>query len=60
MTTPDHTDPAQWNQSLGLARQTCARVFRDGGSPADAIAAFGLDAGTVTDWSKAVGLIAES
>ena len=57
-----HIDPAQWNQAIGVARQSCARIFRDGGSPTDALRAFGL-AATVSgksDWSKTVGLIAES
>ena len=59
--TPDHINPLQWNQALGLARQSCARFFRDGGRPADALLAFGLPADAVpaADWSKAVEAIAE-
>jgi len=59
-TGPDHINPAQWHQSLGYARQACARIFRDGGTPGDALTAFGL-AGNhgVKDWSKAVEMIAE-
>ena len=55
-------DPAQWHQSIGLARQACARIFRDGGKPADALRTFGLTLGqsAPTDWSKAVCLIADS
>ena len=34
--TPRSVSPAHWHQSVGYARQACARVFRDGGSPADA------------------------
>ena len=52
-------DPAQWHQSIGLARQVCARIFRDGGRPEDAVHAFGLEA-DIQDWSKAVALIAET
>jgi hypothetical protein len=52
-------DPAQWHQAIGVARQACARIFRDGGSAADAVKAFGLEA-TSADWSRAVTLIAES
>lgn len=52
-------DPAEWHQSIGVARQACARIFRDGGRPADAIRAFGLSA-DAGDWSKAVTLIAQS
>ena len=59
---PPERDPAQWQQSIGIARQACARIFRDGGTPADAIRAFGLVAGTPVsaDWSRAVAMIAES
>ena len=42
--TRDHINPLQWHQSLGYARQVAARIFRDGGSPLDAMKAFGLDA----------------
>ena len=60
--TPEYVDQMQWHQTLGFARQICARVFRDGGSPADALKAFGLSrhaASVNGDWSKAVELIAE-
>lgn len=57
---PSHINPVQWNQSLGYARQACARIFRDGGTPADAVAAFGLDPQGIADWSKAVERVAES
>ena len=60
--TPDRLDPAQWNQAIGLARQACARIFRDGGNPADALRAFGLakPALEISDWSKAVERIAHT
>jgi hypothetical protein len=58
--TPPHINPLQWHQSLGYARQACARIFRDGGTPADALAAFQLKAQGALDWSKAVELIAEA
>jgi hypothetical protein len=59
--SPDHVNPIQWNQALGVARQSCARIFRDGGAPADALDAFGLKRADAADcdWSKAVTLIAE-
>ena len=60
---PDaHRDPAQWHQAIGLARQACARIFRDGGNAADALRAFNLPVAEPKsmDWSKAVGLIAET
>lgn len=58
---PEHVSPAQWQQALGYSRQSCARVFRDGGTPADAIAAFGMistDLGGEIDWERAVDAIA--
>ena len=59
---PDHVNPIEWHQSQGIARQSCARVFRDGGSPADALKAFGLEprSSANLDWSRAVDLIAQS
>ncbi len=58
--TPHNINPVQWNQYLGYSRQACARIFRDGGSATDAIAAFGLDRDAVqaAEWSRAVDLIA--
>lgn len=55
-----HVNPLQWHQAMGVARQSCARLFRDGGSPGDALQAFGLprDAHLARDWSKAVEAIA--
>ncbi len=60
--TPSNINPVQWTQSQGLARQTCARVFRDGGSPADALAAFGVKVSPseVMDWGRTVDAIAQS
>jgi hypothetical protein len=57
---PDHINPLHWHQSIGLARQICARFFRDGGAPVDALTAFGIvlrDARGL-DWSRAVDAIA--
>ncbi len=60
--TYDHINPALWQQSLGLARQSCARIFRDGGKAEDALVAFGIasEAGRTVDWSKAVLMVAEA
>jgi hypothetical protein len=59
--TPDFINPMQWHQAQGIARQSCARFFRDGGKPSDALLAFGLPADAVpaADWSKAVEAIAQ-
>lgn len=56
----NHFNPVQWQQALGYSRQSCARVFRDGGSPADALRAFNLDTTGIgdNDWSRAVEMIA--
>jgi hypothetical protein len=58
---PNHLNPLQWHQSQGVARQVCARIFRDGGTPADAMQVFGLTvSGAKADWCSAVDRIAES
>lgn len=57
----DHINPFEWHQAVGYARQCCARIFRDGGTPADAMAAFGIAVAAeepTSDWSKAVEKIA--
>lgn len=58
---PEHINPMQWHQSVGFARQSCARFFRDGRTAADAMRAFGLsvDQDASPDWGKAVDAIAE-
>ena len=55
----DHINHLQWHQAIGFARQASARIFRDGGAPADAMRAFGIDVdGAVApDWQKAVEAI---
>ena len=59
--SPRHINPVQWQQAMDYARQACARIFRDGGSPGDAIRAFGLVPGEPTgDWSIAVVRIAQA
>lgn len=59
---PAHVDPVQWHQATGYARQVCARFFRDGAGPADAMQAFGLEASTAakSDWGRAVSAIAHA
>lgn len=59
--TPEHINPLQWHQAMGFSRQSCARVFRDGGSARDAMRAFGIAAAAQAepDWEKAVTAIAE-
>jgi hypothetical protein len=57
MSSPQHVNSVQWQQAIGYARQICARIFRDGGGPAEACRAFGL-AGEAADWRIAVDRIA--
>ena len=59
--SPRHVNPMQWHQAVGYARQSCARFFRDGCTPIDAMRAFDVchDERTANDWGKAVELIAE-
>jgi hypothetical protein len=60
LSNPNHVNPVQWQQAQGVARQTCARFFRDGGMPEDAMKAFGLSDSEFEglDWSRAVDAIA--
>jgi hypothetical protein len=56
---PAHINPIEWHQAVGVARQSCARFFRDGGTAKDAMLAFGADgAADEADWGKAVEAIA--
>jgi len=59
--SPRHVNPMQWHQAVGYARQSCARFFRDGGTPMDAVRAFDVcdDKRATNDWGKAVEVIAE-
>ena len=59
--TPAHVDPVQWYQAIGHARQVCARFFRDGATPTDALQAFGLASrAEPTEWSRAVTAVAHA
>jgi hypothetical protein len=59
---PANVNPMQWNEAVAQARQVCARVFRSGGAPSDALTSFGLTAASAptSDWSRTVDLIAQS
>jgi len=60
--TPGHISSPHWEHAVSIARQACARIFRDGGEPIDALIAFGVSRQTseTADWSRAVDLIAQS
>jgi hypothetical protein len=55
---PDHLSPIQWHQAVAVSRQECARIFRDGGTPQDALAAFGLSVDAIANWERVVDQIA--
>ena len=56
---PANINPIEWHQAVGIARQSCARFFRDGGTAKDAMRAFGVPAtADAADWGKAVDTIA--
>ena len=55
---PDYLSPIQWHQAIAVSRQECARIFRDGGTPQDALAAFGLSRDDGANWERVVDLIA--
>jgi hypothetical protein len=58
---PRHINPLQWTEAMGYARAVCARFFRDGSGPAEALRAFGLtEPETAGDWSIAVDRIAQA
>ncbi len=56
----EYINPMQWHQAMGVARQACARFFRDGGTAKDAMRAFGVETAhaDAASWSKAVEAIA--
>ncbi len=55
---PDHLSPIQWHQAVAVSREQCARIFRDGGLPGDALVAFGLKREPGANWERVVDLIA--
>ena len=59
--TMQYVNTAEWDHATGVARQVCARVFRDGGAPADALEAFGLAHEDLHgNWRAAVDRIAQA
>ncbi|HVZ05596.1 hypothetical protein [Hyphomicrobium sp.] len=58
LSVPDYLSPIQWHQAVAVSRQECARIFRDGGAPQDALAAFGLSGNGSENWERVVDQIA--
>jgi hypothetical protein len=59
---PAHSNSMQWHHAQSIARQSCARVFRDGGQPTDALREFDVDVFHTgkLGWGRAVELITDS
>ncbi|MEL6288168.1 MAG: hypothetical protein AAFQ42_08730 [Pseudomonadota bacterium] len=56
---PTYITTPQWDNALGYSRIACARIFRQGGSPRDAIRSFGLRKRAADEtWNGAVERIA--
>ena len=62
MKKPMNVNPVQWNEAVGYVRQTCARIYRGGGNPREAMQFFGLETQALpsTDWDRAIETIAWS
>jgi hypothetical protein len=60
--SPGHINALQWDHAQSIARQTCARIFREGGQPEDALQEFDLKSSQTSKlgWGRAVELITES
>ncbi len=58
MSAPRGCPPVQWEQAIGLARHTCAKVYRDGGSPAEALFSAGADNSADASWDTAIRALA--
>jgi hypothetical protein len=55
----DQVSTLEWHNALAASREGCARVFRDGGVPADALVAYGVARQDEVNWTQAVELIAQ-
>ena len=59
--SPVNINAIEWAQANDRARHICARVFRDGGAPIDALTFHGVRSDCdAHDWGKAVELLAEA
>ena len=61
ITVSRHINEVEWAQANDRARHICARVFRDGGAPSDALVSHGVSENCdANDWGRAVDLIAQA
>ncbi|MCF6199031.1 MAG: hypothetical protein L3J67_06460 [Hyphomicrobiaceae bacterium] len=60
MITQNQINPAQWTEAVGRAHNYCEAIDRRGGSPKDAVRAYGLFKleNDPSDWDKAELIIA--
>lgn len=42
VTRPENINPQEWEQALTQARSICMRLFKKGGTPLDALKAYGI------------------
>lgn len=61
MSRPDYVNPIEWELALSMARSICADVFREGGTPKDALRTYGVrQTLTHPNWQTAIDIIAYS
>ncbi len=60
MITQNQINPAQWTEAVGRAHNYCEAIDRRGGTPVDAVRAYGLFKleRDPSDWNKAELIIA--
>jgi hypothetical protein len=60
MYTENQINPAQWTEAVGRAHHYCTAIDRRGGTPKDAVRAYGLFKleNEPADWDKAKQIIA--
>lgn len=60
MINQTHINSAQWTEAVGRAHDYCSAIGRRGGSPIDAVRAYGLFKLDIdpADWDKAEVIIA--
>lgn len=59
MSRPDYVNPVEWELALSMARSICADMFRKGGTPLDALRAYGIERSfSHPNWQNAIDIIA--
>lgn len=61
MSRPFNLNPVEWELALSMARSICADIFKKGGTPADALTAYGMRRSySHPNWQNAIDAIAYS